>query len=1788
MTPFSGFSRLAMRSPSPETAMKFIRNKPPRAHCVPRSWAPALAALLAAFSLPAAAAMFNVTTGTDGSQQVGNTTTCVEVDNTNMPTNNGCSLRAAIMLGNNITGPHTITFAPSVVKVTVVNGGMAQLRAQYTVIGALPIRTAIDGNGHGCIDLEDAGTEQLSPPIHNGNGATGSTVSNLAIGNCSGAGISANGHGYTFNNNYIGVDPTGLIAWPNSGNGIWLSASINYQDQFVDTNALNALNSALPVQPVSAADISNFSSNLASVLQNLQPNTIKDNVISSNALNGIELFSKSLAATLISNNMIGTDPTGATAKGNGNNGVHLTGSTFGNLIGPNNVIAGNAQNGILAEAGAVFLPNFIMGNRIGLSNINGSHVGNGLSGISVDTKPSTDPAYFNPSLTGLVIGPLNLIADNQGANNNNFPDVLGSDNAGIIITGASTGIKVLGNTIGIAEFPTGTPLASKTYGNLGDGIIITTSGNQIGGSGASDGNIIAANARHGIVVSGSSTTGNSFVGNSVGVHPSLGGNLALGNGVDGFHIDNASSTTIGGSGSTDFNTIAANGRNGVKIVNGGTGNGWGNLLQRNRIYHNAVNAATPGVGIDLDRVQNASNPLITAPSEIPANYTNLDQAQPVICAGPADPGACAGSTAPASVGNNTTLQWTISTHGPAKLRVEFFGLDNANANAALQFGWAGEQAVDTDASGLPTGAGCSGGRCTVTVSGSLTGAWVAATATDVTLLTDQPGAPGDWKAGLKCFIGNFGNPTLIISSCPANNTSEFSAVVKVPAIAPTATTLAASGITATAATFNGIVNDNGADTTVSFEYGTDTTYGSSIAATPATVSAGFGNTMVAATPASLTCGTTYHFRVNANNGIGGTVHGNDMSFMTSACPAGAPTAVTTAATAITVSAAQLNGTVNDHGATTAISFEYGPDTNYGTSATAVPASLPAGSGNTVVTGALSVLTCNSTYHFRIKANNGIGGTINGNDMSFTTSACPAAAPTAVTTAATAITASAAQLNGTVNDNGATTAISFEYGPDTNYGTSATAVPASLPGGSGSTAITGALSGLTCNSTYHFRIKANNGIGGTINGNDMSFMTSACAAQAPTVATLAASNITATSATINGTVSANGAQTSVSFEYGLTAPAYGLSVNANAPNPLPANASNTAVTATVSNLACATLYHFRAEALNGVGGTQLGNDLTFTTAACPAPGATTLAATNVTTSSITFNGSVNPNGSLTNVYFDYGPSAGNYNNLAGGTPGTVAANSGATAVSATVAAACGTTVHFRVRASNSGGSTNGGDLSAVTGACGATPPTVSTSAATGVTASAATLNGSGNANGYATTVTYEYGTTASYGQTAPGIPNLLSGSSNTAVTANLSGLTCGTTYHFRLDANNAGGTVNTADSTFTTAACPGQPPTAATNAATAVTATSAMLNATISANGAATTVSFDYGLTASYGSNVAAAQSPLAANASNALVSIIVNSLGCGQTYHFRVKADNGNGGPVYGVDQTFTTSACAAQAPTATSLAATAIGPTSATINATVNANGAAATVGFSWGASAAYGSTVAATPASLPANAVGTAVSATLGGLTCATTYHFRVDATNVNGSGHGGDLTFTTAACPVTTFTGPTATGTGNATAVLSGGGPGCTLVNPAFVAAPASPPPGVSFPDGLFQFQASGCTGSITLTVTFPSPFMASVQYWKYGPTPSQASNHWYTLGAANNLSLLANVATFTIADGGLGDDDLTVNGTIIDAGGPSVGAAVTPQTMVPAPALDPRSLAALVALLAAFGAAGVRMQRKASRR
>lgn len=101
----------------------------------------------------------------------------------------------------------------------------------------------------------------------------------------------------------------------------------------------------------------------------------------------------------------------------------------------------------------------------------------------------------------------------------------------------------------------------------------------------------------------------------------------------------------------------------------------------------------------------------------------------------------------------------------------------------------------------------------------------------------------------------------------------------------------------------------------------------------------------------------------------------------------------------------------------------------------------------------------------------------------------------------------------------------------------------------------------------------------------------------------------------------------------------------------------------------------------------------------------------------------------------------------------------------------------------------------------TAPTATTSAATGISVSGATLNASVNANNATTTVTFEYGTTTSYGSTANGTPNSVTGATASSVTAALTGLAANTTYNFRVKAVNSVGTVYGSNLTFTTSSNP---------------------------------------------------------------------------------------------------------------------------------------------------------------------------------------------------------------------------------------------------------------------------------------------------------------------------------------------------------------------------------------------------
>lgn len=200
---------------------------------------------------------------------------------------------------------------------------------------------------------------------------------------------------------------------------------------------------------------------------------------------------------------------------------------------------------------------------------------------------------------------------------------------------------------------------------------------------------------------------------------------------------------------------------------------------------------------------------------------------------------------------------------------------------------------------------------------------------------------------------------------------------------------------------------------------------------------------------------------------------------------------------------------------------------------------------------------------------------------------------------------------------------------------------------------------------------------------------------------------------------------------------------------------------------------------------------------PALLAETLMAEEVGPTSSTVLGIVNPNGqATTECKFEYGTTNAYGESAPCATsPGNASTR---TPVSADLSGLeSGVKYHFRVMEKTGSGTVHGADQTFTTPL--PERPVAITGAASDISQTAATLGGKVNPEGGSTTCEFEYGTTASYGSSAPCADSPGSGSGEVAVGAALSGLTAGTTYHFRISATNAGGTSKGADATFTTSA-----------------------------------------------------------------------------------------------------------------------------------------------------------------------------------------------------------------------------------------------------------------------------------------------------------------------------------------------------------------------------------------------------
>jgi hypothetical protein len=286
---------------------------------------------------------------------------------------------------------------------------------------------------------------------------------------------------------------------------------------------------------------------------------------------------------------------------------------------------------------------------------------------------------------------------------------------------------------------------------------------------------------------------------------------------------------------------------------------------------------------------------------------------------------------------------------------------------------------------------------------------------------------------------------------------------------------------------------------------------------------------------------------------------------------------------------------------------------------------------------------------------------------------------------------------------------------------------------------------------------------------------------PTVATSAAGQVTSSSATLNGSVNPNGVETSAWFDWGTSSAL--LSYDSTLSKSIGSGSSAVSISETLTGLSPATTYYYRAVAQDSVG-TQADSILSFRTSTIP-PTVATAAAASVTSSSATLNGSVNPNGSSTTAWFEWGTSGTleTYSSTAAQSIG-----SGASAVSDSASLTglgLDTTYYYRVVGQNSAGIERGYILDFTTTV---NLPTVTTTAATSITLISATLNGSVNPNGVATNAWFEWGTNSalfSYDST-PSKP-IGSASSAVSIVETLTGLDPATTYYCRAVAQNSEGT-----------------------------------------------------------------------------------------------------------------------------------------------------------------------------------------------------------------------------------------------------------------------------------------------------------------------------------------------------------------------------------------------------------------
>ncbi len=280
----------------------------------------------------------------------------------------------------------------------------------------------------------------------------------------------------------------------------------------------------------------------------------------------------------------------------------------------------------------------------------------------------------------------------------------------------------------------------------------------------------------------------------------------------------------------------------------------------------------------------------------------------------------------------------------------------------------------------------------------------------------------------------------------------------------------------------------------------------------------------------------------------------------------------------------------------------------------------------------------------------------------------------------------------------------------------------------------------------------------------------------------------------------------------------------------------------------------------------------------------------------------------------------------------------------------------------------------------------------------------------TSCVFEYGETSAYGSSVPCSQGTLYGPpGGKLASSQITGLQPDTTYHFRLTVENAEGVTTGVDSEFTTLTA--QAPSVEREAAVALSATGATVEAQIGPDYQETSYSVEYGLEATGNTlegalTTVAGPAPLS-GAGTQTVSVELVGQQPQTTYYYRVVASNGSGRVAGPVRSYSTLPAPLETPPVVLTGAALDVTQLSATLTGTVETRELPTTLQFEFGTSSGGGGApqpAAVTPGSQSGSSVG--IETAFGNyLQAGTTYYYRALASNRYGTGYGAWRSFSTA---------------------------------------------------------------------------------------------------------------------------------------------------------------------------------------